>query len=163
MHFCFLHNIKKRKFLNKLLKWIKDFLKNRSTTLIIKEYTMTKCKVSVNILQKLSFFSVLYLFYNANLLNLCKNVRLRFSVIKFVNDINILTYNKSTKRNCEILKKTWNKIIKWTNKYKFKFNEQKHKLICFSRISKRYNINVDITLKKYWVNASIDFKILKCN
>ena len=85
---------------------MKNFLKNKSTTLIIKEFTMMKCKISVNILQKSLFFSMLYLFYNANLLNSYENIKLRFSVIKFVNDINILTYNELTKRNREILKET---------------------------------------------------------
>ena len=72
--------------------------------LIIEKYIMMKRKISVNISQKSSFFLMLYLFYNANLLNSCENVKLRFNVIKFVNDINILTYDESTKRNCEILK-----------------------------------------------------------
>ena len=83
---------------------MKNFLKNKSTTLIIKEHTTTKRKISVNILQKSSFSSVLYLFYNANLLNSYENIKLRFNVIEFVNDINILTYDESTKRNNEILK-----------------------------------------------------------
>ena len=66
---------------------------------------MTERKISVSISQESSFFLMLYLFYNANLLNLCENVRLRLSVIEFVKDINILTYDESTKRNYEILKK----------------------------------------------------------
>ena len=48
---------------------------------------------------------MLYLFYNANLLKLYKNVKLRFSVIEFVNNINILKYNKSTEQNYKTLKK----------------------------------------------------------
>ena len=85
---------------------MKNFLKNKNTTLIIKSHTMTKRKINVNISQKSLFFLILYLFYNANLLKSCENVKLRFNIIEFVNDINILTYNKSTKRNCEMLKKT---------------------------------------------------------
>ena len=84
---------------------MKDFLKNKSTTLIIEKHTIIKRKTNVNILQKLSLYSVLYLLYNANLLNLCKDVKLHFNVIEIVNNINILMYNKSTKQNCEILKK----------------------------------------------------------
>ena len=85
---------------------MKDFLKNKNTTLIIKDHTMTKRKINVNILQNSSFFLMLYLFYNTNLLKLCKNVKLRLNVIEFVNDINILMYNESTEQNCEMLKKT---------------------------------------------------------
>ena len=80
-------------------------MKNKSTTLIIKDHMMTKHKVNVNILQNLLFFLMLYLFYNANLLKSYENLRLYFNVIKFVNGINILTYNESTEQNCEILKK----------------------------------------------------------
>ena len=85
---------------------MKNFLKNKSTILIIKNYMMMKRRINVNILQNSLFSLMLYLFYNVNLLKLCENVKLRFNVIKFVNNINILTYNESTKRNCEILKKT---------------------------------------------------------
>ena len=140
---------------------MKNFLKNKNITLIIKNHTMTKRRINVNISQNLLFFSMLYLFYNANLLKSCENVKLRFSVTEFVNDINILTYNESTKRNCEMLRKTWNKVVEWAKKHKFKFNERKHELIHFSKISKRYNMNVNITLKKHRINASTNFKILK--
>ena len=84
---------------------MKDFLKNKNTTLIIENHMMTKRKINVNILQNSLFFSMLYLFYNANLLKSCENVKLRFNITKFMNDINILTYNKSTEQNCEMLKK----------------------------------------------------------
>ena len=59
--------------------------------LIIESHTMIKRKISVNISQKKNF-SMLYLFYNANLLKSCENVKLRFNIIEFINDINILTY-----------------------------------------------------------------------
>ena len=161
LHFRLFHNIRKKKISNKLLKWVKNFLKNRNTTLIIKNHTMTKRKISVNISQKSSFFLMLYLFYNANLLKSCENIKLCFNVIEFVNDINILTYNESTKRNCEMLKKTWDKVVEWAEKHNFKFNERKHELIYFSKISKRYNMNVNITLKEHRINASTNFRILK--
>ena len=161
LHFRFLHNLKKKNISNKLLKWVKNFLKNKNITLIIKDYTMMKRRINVNISQNSSLFLMLYLFYNANLLKSYENVKLRFNIIKFVNDINILTYNESTKQNCEMLKKTWNKIVEWTKRHDFKFNERKHKLIHFLKISKRYNINVNIMLKEHRVNANINFRILK--
>ena len=46
-------------------------------------------------------------------------------------------------------------------KHDFKFNERKHKLIHFSKIFKRYNMNVNITLKKRRINANTDLKVLK--
>ena len=85
---------------------MKDFLKNKNIILIIEKYTQTKRRVSVNISQNFSFSLILYLFYNANLLKTCENVKLYFNVISFVNNINILTYNEFTERNCNVLKKT---------------------------------------------------------
>ena len=140
---------------------MKNFLKNRNITLIIKKYTQVKRRVNVSIPQNSSFFSILYLFYNANLLKMCENVKLRFNVTDFVNDINILTYNEFIKRNCEMLKKAWNKTLKWAKRHEFKFNEQKRELIYFSRTSKKYNMKINITLKKHRMNASTDFRILK--
>ena len=140
---------------------MKNFLKNKNTTLIIKNHTMTKRRINVNISQNLLFFSILYLFYNANLLKLCKNVKLYFNVIQFMNDINILTYNESTKWNRKTLKKLWNKVVEWAKKHNFEFNEQKHELIYFSKTLKKYNINTNITLKKHQINANTNFKILK--
>ena len=76
---------------------MKNFLKNKNTTMIIKNHIIMKRKISVNILQNSSFFSILYLFYNANLLKSYENIKLRFSITEFVNDINILMYNKLIK------------------------------------------------------------------
>ena len=160
-HLRLLHNMRKKKISDKLLKWMKNFLKNRSTTLTIEDHTIAERKTSVNISQNSSFSPMLYLFYNANLLKSCEDVRLRLNVIEFVNDINILTYNESTERNCEVLKKTWEKVVEWTKRHDFKFNERKHELIHFSKIFKKYNMNVNMTLKKHRVSASTDLRILK--
>ena len=61
---------------------------------------LLKILISIEIPQNLLIFSILYLFYNANLLKKCDNIRLYISVTKFINNINILIYNKSIKRNC---------------------------------------------------------------
>ena len=160
-HSRLLHNIRKKKISSKLLKWMKNFLKNRNIILIIEKYTQAKRRISVNISQNFSLSSILYLFYNANLLKTCENVKLRLNVTDFVNDINILTYNEFIKRNCDVLKKTWNKVLKWTKRHEFKFNERKHELIHFSRTSKKYNMKINIMLKKHRMNANTDFRILK--
>ena len=76
---------------------MKNFLKNKNIILIIKRYTQTRRRINVNISHNSSFSLILYLFYNANLLKTCKNVKLRFNVTNFVNDINILTYNEFIK------------------------------------------------------------------
>ncbi len=50
------------------------------------------------------FFHFLF-FYNTDILKLLKRSRYKIIVIEFVNDINILIYETSTKNNCKALKK----------------------------------------------------------
>ena len=114
----------------------------------------------MSISQRFSLSSMLYLFYNANLLKVCDDIKLRINVTEFVNDINILTYNESTKRNCQILRQIYDKYEKWAQQYNSKFAKSKHKLIHFSRTSKRYNMNVSLTLTNHEINAKTDVRVL---
>jgi hypothetical protein len=52
---------------------------------------------------------ILYPFYNANLLTIYNNIKLKINFIEFVDNINILIYKKLTQRNCKILDKVYNK------------------------------------------------------
>ena len=49
---------------------------------------------------------IFYLFFNVNLLKLIDRLNVRVMTIGFVNDIKLLTYDKSTEMNCAALKKT---------------------------------------------------------
>ena len=104
-----LYNIKKRRVFKSLLEFVKNFLKNKRIIITIDSYTTTKRIVNVDILQNSFLLSIFYFFYNINLLKTCNNIKLQISFTKFANNINILIYNKSTKRNCKILNKIYNK------------------------------------------------------
>jgi len=104
----FLHNIKKRKIFELFFEFVKDFLKNKRTIITINNYTIIEYIININILQ---FFLLLifYLFYNIDLLEIYNNIKLQISFIEFVNNINILIYNKSIKRNYKVLNKIYKK------------------------------------------------------
>jgi len=105
-----LHNIKKRRVFKLLFIFVEDLLKNRYIIIIIDNYTTTKQTINVDILQNSSLLLILYIFYNIDLLKTCNNIKLRISSIEFVDNINILTYNKLTKRNCKILNKIYSRF-----------------------------------------------------
>ena len=109
MHNKFLYDIKKRKVFESLFEFVKDFLKNKRIIITIDNYTITKRIINVDISQSSSLLSILYLFYNVDLLKTYNDIKLRISSTKFVNNINILTYDKSTKRNCKILSEIYEK------------------------------------------------------
>ena len=102
-HSRLLHDMKKRRILRLLLKFVKNFLKNQRIMITIDDYMMMKCSVNINISQNFSLSSILYLFYNVNLLKACDNIKLRISFTNFVNDVNILIYKKFMKCNCKVL------------------------------------------------------------
>ena len=56
--------------------------------------------------------TILYLFYNADFLEIYSNIRLRISATEFVNDINILIYSELIEENCEKLSKVYEKYKK---------------------------------------------------
>jgi len=75
----------------------------------IDDYMMMKRSVNINISQDSLLSSILYLFYNADLLKACDNIRLKISFTNFINDVNILTYEKFMKRNCKVLSEIYDK------------------------------------------------------
>jgi len=70
---------------------------------------MMKCSINVDISQDSSLSSILYLFYNVNLLKACDDIKLRTNFTKFVNKINILIYKEFIKCNCRVLNKIYDK------------------------------------------------------
>jgi len=109
MHSRLLHNMKKRKVSRLLLKFVKNFLKDRHIMITIDDYTMMKCSVNVNISQDSLLSLILYLFYNANLLKACDNIKLRTNFTDFMNDINILIYKEFMKHNCKVLSEIYDR------------------------------------------------------
>jgi len=109
MHSKLLHDMKKRKVFKLLFKFVKNFLKNQHIMITIDDYMMIKCSVNVDILQDFLLSLILYLFYNANLLKACDDIKLRINFTDFMNDINILIYEKFTKYNCKVLSKIYDR------------------------------------------------------
>jgi len=135
-HDRLLHDMKKRKVFRLLFKFVKNFLRNWCIIITIDDYTMMNCSVNVNISQNSSLLSILYLFYNMNLLKVCNNIKLKTNFINFINDINILIYKKFIKCNCKVLNEIYDKCEQWLKMHDIKFSKTKHKLIHFTRTSK---------------------------
>jgi len=108
-HSKLLHDMKKRKVSRLLLEFMKNFLKDQCIMITIDDYMMMKCSVNVDILQDSSLSSILYLFYNANLLEACNDIKLRINFTNFMNDINILIYKEFMKCNCRVLSEIYDR------------------------------------------------------
>jgi hypothetical protein len=65
-----------------------------------------------------------------------------------VDDVNILTYSTSIKRNCENLEKAYIKCINWAKTHGSKFNPEKSELIHFIKYTRQKRLDkMDISLK----------------
>ena len=63
---------------------------NLFDSIILSNIFVESTSVTVNISQKKFLLLILYLFYNANLLKICNNIKLQISITNFVNNVNIL-------------------------------------------------------------------------
>ena len=120
-----------------------------------------KCNVNIDILQDSLLSSILYLFYNVNLLKACDGIKWRTNFTNFMNDINILTYEEFTKCNCRVLSKIYDKCKQWLKTHDIKFLMTKHKLIHFIKTFKWFNMKVDVKLMKHQINLKSNIRILK--
>ncbi len=160
-HSRLLHDMKKKRVLRLLLKFVKNFLRNWRIMITINDYMMMKRSVNVNILQNSLLSLILYLFYNVNLLKVCDDIKLRTSFINFINDVNILIYKKFMKCNCRILNKIYDRCEQWSKTYNIKFLKTKHKLIHFTRIFKWFNMNINVKLMKHQINLKSNIRVLR--
>jgi len=69
-------------------------------------------KINANIFQEFLISSIFFLFFNVSLIEKCKALRIKIEVLDFVNDINILVYDRFIKEICKILSKTYDVCAK---------------------------------------------------
>ena len=103
LHERLIHNLRIRKIPIRLVKWVNSFLKNKQFTLSFDSKTSALRLVSTGISQSSPVFSILFLFFNAELVEGCEKLGVKTSPVKFVNDVNILAYEKLTTNIYETL------------------------------------------------------------
>ena len=64
--------------------------------------------IDADILQRFLISSILFLFFNASLIEKCEALEIKIKILNFVNDINILIYDKFIELICETLSKAYN-------------------------------------------------------
>jgi hypothetical protein len=157
----FMHNLRKRKISNWIMIWANNFIKNKHITLTINDDTTFINRINVDMLSNLSIFFIFYLFYNANILKLLKRSWYKIIVIEFMNDINILIYETSTKNNCKTLKNIHVECELWAKRYETRFASIKYKLMHLTKNHRRFNMTIIINIKKIIKKSFISMKVLK--
>jgi len=76
--------------------------------LIFNEQTSDIRKINADISQRFLISLILFLFFNASLIEKCEALKIKIEVLDFMNDINILVYDKFTEEICRTLSKIHN-------------------------------------------------------
>ncbi len=98
-----LHILRMKRTLNYIVEWTCSFLKNRELLLMFNEQISMMQRVNADILQRFLISSILFLFFNASLIEKCEALEIKIKVLNFINDINILIYDKITESICKSL------------------------------------------------------------
>ena len=118
-------------------------------------------KINANISQRFLISSILFLFFNASLIEKCKALRIKIEVLDFVNDINILAYDKFIEEICRTLSKVHNVCTKWTCTHDATFASEKYELTYFIRKSKKFDMMISIQIESSVIKLKSDVQVLK--
>ena len=145
-HQRLIHNLWKRKIPEWIAKWVGSFLRDHKTTLAVYRQVTETLEVRTGIPQGSPVSSILYLFYNADLLDICEKPGIRASGLDFVDDVNILAYSTSTKENCKTLEQLHTECKQWVNKHRAIFAPKKYKLIHLAHSPKKFDMIATINI-----------------
>ncbi len=143
-HVRLLHTLKMKKMSSYIIEWTHSFLKNREMLLIFNEQMSDMHKINADILQKFLISSTLILFFNASLIKKCKALKIKIKVLDFINDINILVYDRFTEEICKTLSKAYDVCAKWACTHDVTFASEKYEFMHFTRKLKRFNMMINI-------------------
>jgi len=69
-------------------------------------------EINADISQRFFILLILFLFFNASLIEKCEALKIKIEVLDFINDINILVYDRFTEEICRTLSKAHNVCAK---------------------------------------------------
>jgi hypothetical protein len=155
-----IHNLRKKRISNWIIAWIDSFMQNRCTTLRVNKQSTSMSQIKVDISQSSFVSLILYLFYNADILKVFERFKYKITVIDFVNDINILTYDINITSNCRALKKTHVICELWTRRHDVRFASTKYELLHLTRNHKRFDMTITINVKNVIRESTIIVRVL---
>lgn len=138
-HIRLLHNLRKRRIDERTVRWIASFLADRSTVISFDLFRSEVYQTATGIPQGSPLSPILYLFYNADLVEIC-NQEPNTIAPGYIDDIAILRWGSSTEETCNGLAKTMQKANAWAKRHASVFAPSKFQLTHHTR---RRQVEVD--------------------
>jgi len=161
LHIRLLHTLKMRKTSSYIINWTRSFLKDKESSLLFNEQLSIMQWINVNISQKSFISLILFLFFNASLIEKCKALKIKIKVLDFINDINILIYDRIIKSICKTLSWAHDVYVKWAWTHDVTFASEKYELTHFIHKSKKINMTVSLHIENSIIKLKSDVQVLE--
>ena len=133
-HTRLLHNLKKRRIGGNMANWILSFLSDRSTIISLPEFTSEVFKTGTGIPQGSPISPILYLFYNADLMEEDEGAGFRVTDLGYIDDIAKVVTGPNAELNCRRIEGIFAaRENQWSKKHASKFAPAKFQLIHFKK------------------------------
>jgi ribonuclease HI len=130
-HDRLLHNLRTRRIAQAYTGWLSSFLRGRSTSLVLPEYTMPTRRVETGIPQGSSLSPILYIFYNADLMGRGAP-DWGTDNIGYIDDTTMLATGDSERANCQRLREHYRRgCLRWAATHASRFEPSNFQLIHF--------------------------------
>jgi hypothetical protein len=134
-----IHNLKKRRIPTALVKFISSLLDNRRTKIRFDNYTSEFIEITNGIGQGDPLSMILYIIYNADLLEIPDN-EISEDAIGYVDDIALIATGKNFEETTAILRYMMTKDqggLRWSREHNSQFEVTKSVVMHFTRRSRR--------------------------
>lgn len=147
-HVCkirLLHNLRKRRINLKVVGLIESFLSDSTTTMKTNECILDHLSIQCGIPQGSPLSPILFLFYKADLLDICSSITPGLSANAFIDDTSLLAIGSSTEENCLNLAKAHKGCLEWAETHGAIFASSKYQLLHLTR-QKKFCLSSQIEL-----------------
>lgn len=159
-HKRLIHNLRKRRIPDNIVKWTESMVNERVTYITLEGERSRPIRRNTGIPQGSPLSPILYLFYNADLLDITNKPSLRVSSSGFIDDVNIFTFGSSTEENCETLRQTHEDCLKWATQHGSKFAPAKYELVHLTRTPRKFKMDAALELPQATVHPKTAIKLL---
>lgn len=146
-HKRLLHNLRKRRVDETTVRWIGSWLQDRRSQILLDGWTSKEYSVNTGTPQGSPLPPLLYIFYNADLIEEC-NAEEGVMSTGYIDDAATLAWANTTEETCKQLERVLEKAQRWATTHASVFAPEKFQLVHFTR--SRSRIKVDRPVQTAW-------------
>ncbi|CDO74892.1 hypothetical protein BN946_scf184461.g4 [Trametes cinnabarina] len=152
-HQRLLHNLRKRRVPEPLVRWIADFLRDRCTQLKFDDFTSEPLPADCGLPQGSPLSPILYLFYSSDLLEICDPRDRSRTSLGYIDDTAMVVSSKSIADNIRALSVLSPQLLHWSTRHVCRFDIAKFQLLHCTRYEPRYT-PLPLTIGTHTVSPS---------